>query len=182
MNSLIHLPTETLLNHIFPQLNVPYLMYLCQVNEKFADICRDDNLWRSLVQRDFNFDIIPENLSTWRKTYLFCDNLLNNPITAIPYVEDALLQQRAGLNLIPFYQKLLLTYKSAIKHISTLMHFHPITFTVHELNLYDPITKTIKSRTSLNQVRILRKNENVWRYITPIEDQSIKMIPIMKVY
>lgn len=168
------LPDETLLNDIFPRLDVSYLMYLCQTNERFANICRDENLWRVLTQRDFKVNT--KSNDTWRQTYLFYNHLLNDPISAIPYVEDALLQQRAGLVLTPFYQLLLSTYKPAIKHISTLLNIYPVNFTIHELNLYDSITKTIKPRTSLHQTRILRSKENIWRDIRLDEDQSIKMI------
>ena len=46
---LLSLPDEVLMNNVFPRLNLPYLLYLCQLNVRFSNICQNDYLWQILI-------------------------------------------------------------------------------------------------------------------------------------
>ena len=156
VNYLLSLPDEVLMNDVFPQLNVPYLLYLCQINVRFSNICQNDYLWQILTERDFGITSIPPGLNSWRETYMFYHRLLTEPIFAMPYVENELLQQRQTGTINPIYQMVVDKYKAAIIPISmTDQNGNPVKFTIHLLQLYDPYDKYNST------CNIIRSNKNI---------------------
>jgi hypothetical protein len=166
------LPDEVLINYVFPQLNLPYLLYLCQLNARFANICQNDRLWQMLTGSHYGITVIPPGLNSWRETYRYGE-VLNNPVVAIPYMEEAIKQQRSGI-VNPFGEYLINVYKPAITNISGVDNVGNITnFIIHRLALYEPSTGKFKLANSLDQIRILRPEENNWRNVTPEEAYTI---------
>jgi hypothetical protein len=134
-----------------------------------------NKLYQKLVQRDFGINDMPEGFNDWRQVHLFYNNIITNPVVAIPHVEYALSQKREGFNLTPFYRKLLGKYKESITNVRSNINGIPVHFIAHRLELYNPITDEFYPRTSLDQIRVLRSNENYWRSITPSEVYSFDM-------
>lgn len=171
---LLSLPDEILIYKIFPQYDVSYLLYLCQINKRFSIICQNDDLWHILTDRDFGNIPIPQGLNSWQSVYMFYNHLFTHPIEAIPYVEEALLQKRDGVNINLFQQKLLDKYKKDIIPISYMQNNGvSVSFTIHMLGLYDPITNILIPAKSLDQIKILHSNENMWEYLNPAEKENI---------
>jgi hypothetical protein len=162
---LSHLPDDILIYKIFPQYDVSYLLYLCQINERFSIICQNNDLWHILVKRDIGIDVMPQGFNNWRNVYMSYNHLLTHPHDAIPYVEAAVIQQRNGGILTPFQKKLLDKYKSDIIPISFLDSTGNYSkFLVHALELYNPKTNKLIPTTSIDEFKILEPDENVWRY------------------
>jgi hypothetical protein len=108
---------------------------------------------------------------------MFYNHILTHPHDAIPYVEDALLQKREGVHLTSFQEKLLDRYKDDIAPISfNIQGRFSVNFIVHVLNLYDPITNKFVPTKPFDNTKILRLNENVWRYLDANEKFALHVI------
>jgi hypothetical protein len=169
---LLSLPDDVLIYRIFPQYDVSYLIHLCEINTRFnIIICQNDKLWHILTNRDFGFDVIPQGFNNWKDVYIFHNYIFTHPHDAIPYVEAILLQRRAGGNISLFEQKLLRKY---IKDYSYISYKDGSRAIIHMIELYDPISNTFIPAKSLDQVKILRSNENMWRYLSSQEKDWFK--------
>jgi hypothetical protein len=159
------LPDEISLNEIFSQLSVHYLLNLSETCKQFSNICSNNDLWQHYTNRDFVINPTPQGLINWRDIYIFYYRLLTNPIAAIPYVEDLLLRKRDENILTPFDEILFNKYMITIESNFT----RPIGGYEHKLALYNPTTNTFLPQTSLDQIRILHPNTDIWRNITQRE-------------
>lgn len=172
-STLLSLPDEILTDEVISRYSVHQLLNLFQVNKRFNTICRSDQLWQYFTKRDFN--IIHQELNNWRDAYIFYNTLFTDPLAAIPYVEDALLQKRNNTAINSFYQKLIDNYHPAIEHA----YFRGVDGSIlrneyiHKLALYIPTTGTFLPRTSLNQIRVLEVINDFWNDIT--EAQAIRL-------
>lgn len=163
----LFLPDEVLINNVFSQLSVPCLSHLCQTNVHLNNICQNDHLWHVLIERDFGINIIPSNINNWQKAYIFYNKLLTQPLFAIPYVENVLLEKHLGKDIRPFYQKLLDTYKPAITDFSfTSNAGNKFGYIINRLALYDPKSKIFQLANSLDQVRVFWPESNKWENAT----------------
>ena len=183
-NYLLSLPDEVLINEMLLRYSINDLLQLSQINKRINNICQNDRLWHYFNVRDFNIGTIHQEINNWRNSYIFYNKVLTNSITAIPYVEDALLQKRNDLLpkyvftntyfedillrkenetfLSSFYQKIIDTYRNAID----MYCFRPLCCKTqfsygHKLALYDSTTDTFKCRPSLRgEKRIL--DGDIW--------------------
>lgn len=91
------LPDELKLELLY-DVGYPGLVSLCQSNQEFANLCRDEVLWRRLFERDFPNLEPPEGID-WRTSYIntwdwyhsireFAESFLqNHPFVKRKYVQ-----------------------------------------------------------------------------------------------
>lgn len=101
------LPHEIKLN-ILRNLTAKQIIKTCLINKEFSQLCRDESLWKKLVEEKFGN--IPKKYGSWYNTYLYTPTkmyvLINfvpedelNPIIFISDSRDKLIQ-RATIYLI----------------------------------------------------------------------------------
>jgi hypothetical protein len=174
LDYLLSLPDDVLIYKIFPHYSVSYFLSLCRLNQRFNNLCHNNKLWHYYTDRDFGINPMPQGLTNWRDIYMLYNTLLNNPIVAIPYVEDALLQQRSGAVLSPIQQMLIKKYEPYIISISyTEQNDDRVSFIIHVLEFYDPVTLKFIPATSFDQIKILQSDENVWRHLNSQEREIL---------
>jgi hypothetical protein len=172
LDYLLSLPDDVLIYKIFPYYSVSYFLSLCRLNQRFNNLCHNNKLWHYFTDRDFGINPIPQGFTNWRDIYMLYNDILTNPITAIPYVEDALLQQRSGAVLSPIQQMLIKKYEPYINTISyTKQNGDKVSFIIHMLEFHDPVTLKFIPATSFDQIKILQSNENAWRHLNSQEKE-----------
>lgn len=67
---LDELPDDTLINHVLPSIPIEQIFSLCQVNRRWAALCRDERVWIIRLQREFPNSVKPLEV-TWRELYLY---------------------------------------------------------------------------------------------------------------
>jgi hypothetical protein len=170
----LSLPDDVLMNNVFTQLSFPYLTYLCQVNERFAKICRNDYLWHKLTERDFGITSMPQGINSWRETYLLY-KVLNEPKFAVPYVENAIVELGTKRSNSPFNQYVFNKYRPAIDEVTfTDRNGNTVQGIINRVALYNLKTNTIERAKSLDQVKIILFGEGGWRNVRQDEVEGIE--------
>ena len=94
-----HLPIELKYQFVL-KTGYPGLVSLCQTNQEFAEICRDQRLWRELYQRDFGKVVGLGTIIDWRKYYLEKYNSIDRFLTRAIQYHLAIHSKYANLPLI----------------------------------------------------------------------------------